>query len=181
MTTARDKRKLADALADAGVGSRRVAIELLYLLPDSFVAAYEQLFHEALSLGDEGKGEQNDEQARVGRSKGSGASSGSSSRKGSVFPVKNEAKLEQKNWVDRQLRKLARTMAEGVVVEDRVKCGQRTERLRKSKMGCGKWMEQGWKFCPSCGLDNSTAEAKVPRRTPTAAERRLFAELKKNN
>jgi hypothetical protein len=155
MPSPREKRKLADALADAGVGSRRVAIELLYLLPDSFVAAYEQLFHETFSLGDEGKGQANERQADLGRAKGSGAGSGSGSRKGSVFPVKNEKKLDQKAWVDRKLREIARKISSGEVEDEgRYKCGQRTSQARRSAGGCGKWNEKNWIYCPYCGHQN---------------------------
>jgi len=167
MTSAREKRKLADALADAGVGSRRVAIELLYLLPESFVAAYESLFHEALSLGDEGKGRQNDEQAALGRaaSGGSGKGSGGGSRKNSVFPIKNDEAFAKKEWVDRQLRKLTRAMNGGVGLneqEERFKCGQRTEKARAEKKGCGKWQEKNWIYCPFCGWQNKMKIVNVP-------------------
>lgn len=153
----RERRRVADALADAGVGARRVAIELLYLLPDSFVSEYERLYHEAFTLGDEGKGARDEKQAALGKAKGKGSSKGSGkgSSKGSVDPIRSEKALEQKAWVDRQLRKLARTMKAGDRTDEgRYKCGQRTEKARKEKRGCGKWNEKNWIYCPFCGYQN---------------------------
>lgn len=172
MTSSRDKKRLADALADAGVGARRVAIEVLYLLPEGFVREYELLFHEALSLGDEGKGGVNDAQATLGRAaSGLKGGSGGGSRRHSVFPVKSEAALEKKLWVDRQLRKLTRAMQQhagasetaGInATEGRYRCGQRTERSRNQKRGCGKWQEKNWIYCPYCGTQNRTKIVNTP-------------------
>jgi hypothetical protein len=161
--TPREKKRLADIMGDAGVGARRVAIELLYLLPADFVTTYEDLFHRAILLGDEGRGAREDAQAELGRASGktkgkdwgSRGGSGDGSRKGSVFPVNEKEAFEQKEWVDRQLRKLARQikMGAGSGVAARVRCSG--EDSNKNGNGCGRWLEEDWDFCPRCGTKAS--------------------------
>lgn len=160
MTELKDKKRLADALAGAGLDTRRVAMEVLYLLPTEFIRTYEAIFHEAISLGDEGSGTKADRDAELGRAKGSGAHSSVHSRKNSVFPVKDLEAFQQKEWIDRKLRSLTRQIKKGAGLPGLapgLKCGWRvTEEgklVRRERVkGCGKYLEEAWKFCPSCGL-----------------------------
>lgn len=146
-----EKRRLAERLSSSGLNSRRVAVEILYLLPDTFVKAYQDLFHEAVLLGDEGTGAKADRDAELGRAKG-GSRQGSR-RGSSVFPIKSEEKARQKDWVDRQLRKLARAINTGEVggPGERTKCGSYKAKDKELGKGCGKYIEEGFGYCPGCG------------------------------
>lgn len=150
-----EKRRYAELLSSSGLNSRRVAIEILYLLPPTFVKAYEDLFHDAVLLGDEGSGQKADRDAELGRAKG-GSRQGSR-RGSSVFPIRNAERARQKDWVDRQLRKLARGITTGEAgLGKRLKCGdyKRGQKLRageKESKGCGKFVEDDWRHCAGCG------------------------------
>lgn len=168
-----EKRRLADVLSSSGVDSRRVAVELLYLLPESFVVAYTEMFHRAYALGDEGKGAAEAEKAALGKwdkgkgKPGRGGSGGGGGGGRSVFPTRDAGAALQKAWVDRSLRKLARAMlmGEGAGAElNRQRCGKfkegkslvnegeiESEKEKEEGKGCGKWIEEGWEFCPRCG------------------------------
>lgn len=186
----RERKKLADALSSAGMNARRVAVEVLYLMPEDFIAQYETLFFATYSTGEEGRGGLADRDAEVGKARGkakrertietklgpewgSRDSSGKGSRRSSVFPVKSEEMMEQKLWVDRQLRKLGRQIKTGekglagAAGVGRVRCGLRTNSnvsvKDKEGKGCGKWLEKEWRFCPSCGRQTSELREKKDR------------------
>lgn len=187
------RMRLAEWLSSAGVNENRIAVEVLYLLPPAFVSEYTNLFHAALNLGNDGHGEQDAEQIRVGKvaghnTPGSGGRGGSridsgrnseigslpggagtKGRRRGIFAVRDDARLAEKDRVDRSLRKLARGMATGVEVEGS-RCGWRMNSEGKSvrgkgrgkktgvkggqEIGCGKYLENGWKYCPWCGYGN---------------------------
>ena len=162
----RAERILAEVLSAAGVNERRVAVELLYLLPRDFTLMYEQVFHEAYSLGDEGRGGREEGKGEVGLARrkaggkegeirGVGSGGG---KKGSVFPVRNMDAVARKDWIDRQLRKITRAVRSGgggIGDGEGLRCGWRRDGegvLVKRDKGCGKFMEPNWNWCPSCGL-----------------------------
>lgn len=150
------RARLAEVLSSAGVHENRVALEILYLLPKDFVAAYTELFHNALSMGDEGKGAEVERKVQLGRAEGkrvtraSGDSMGGARKAKKKAPrgwaVKSTLALQRKEAVDRKLRKLAREVMSGEDKIARVRCGE------GSGSGCGKWLEDGWSFCPGCGV-----------------------------
>lgn len=148
------RRRLAEVLSSAGVDSSRVAVEVLYMLPQEFVRGYEDLFHRALVVpGDRGRGESDAREAELGKARGKAArkAGGRAGRGG--FEVRNTRALGEKERIDRKLRGLARTMRDsanaGTGKEQVVRCGEggTVEDVR----GCGKWLEKGWKWCPYCG------------------------------
>jgi hypothetical protein len=149
--------RLAEVLSSAGVDEGRVALEVLYLLPQEFVRGYTDLFHRALRAGDEGMGGRNDAKAELGRSLGREKAGGKTPKKAGgrgPFAVRDEKALGEKQRIDRQLRKLARSMRDGGAAgtgkEQVSRCGEDSD-----KEGCGKWVESGWNWCPYCGTFRS--------------------------
>lgn len=77
--------------------------------------------------------------------------------------VRDVEALATKDWADRQLRKLARQIKAGSGMKGggtgRKRCRGKDTREdtlgKKVKVeagkGCGKWLENGWGFCPFCG------------------------------
>lgn len=155
-------KKVAEVLASAGVDTRRVALQVLYYLPDSFVELYEELFDRALRIA--GEAPTGTEAGALGK-----APSGTSGSKGnktqlrggqgkkykSTWVVKDDDALDLKHRVDKRLRALARDMQsemtfgrsqadDGVgVILGKYCPGQ----------GCGKGKlkSEVWRFCPDCG------------------------------
>lgn len=169
--TGADRKKLAEVLASAGVDAGRVAIEILYLLPEGFVREYERLFHDALTTGEEGRGRADEQKALLGKAVGKrtirsgGETMGAAKagkkapdRIGGGFVVRNDERWGEKQRVDRELRKLARGMA-GERTTGVVKCGSKAGRKETEEteaVGCGKWLEGNWKWCPYCGAGQET-------------------------
>lgn len=124
--TGGDRKKIAEILSSAGVDAGRVAVEILYLLPEGFVREYERLFHDALTTGEEGRGGADEEKALLGKATGKrvtraagetmgGAKTGKKApdKIGGRMVVRNAERWGEKQRVDRELRKLARGMAGG--------------------------------------------------------------------
>lgn len=124
------RRSLAYELAESGLlGSGRLGLEILYLLPDSFVIFYESLFHQALSGGGgesvmHGRsGGVEKAHGRVGMQLGSsdrgGQASGSGKKwKNTPMFVGNEVALGVKVAMDRGLEDLVRD-AKRALAEER--------------------------------------------------------------
>lgn len=154
------RARLAEVLSSAGVDDKRVAVEVLYLLPEEFVRGYTDLFHRALATGEDGTGEKNDAKAELGKARGKAARNTLGGTRG-VWQIRNDRALGEKQRIDRQLRKLARQMRDGANAgtgkEQVARCG---EFLAEEKTGCGKWVEKGWKFCPACGVEQRVGPAR---------------------
>lgn len=157
------RRRLAEVLSSAGVNANRVALEVLFMLPAEFVRGYSDLFHRALNTGEDGMGERNDSKAELGRAAGKRTEEGrGAARKGKgsrgVFSIRSDKALGEKERVDRQLRKLARQMRDagnaGTGKETVARCGEGVE---QEALGCGRWVESSWKYCPHCGKDQKKA------------------------
>ena len=113
------RRSMAYELTDRGLlQSQKLAMEVLYLLPDGFIQFYEALFHRALMVKDNsamgGKGG-GVEKARgrtsmqLGQTERGPQAAGSGKRwKNPAFTIGDEAAFEVKAWLDRELGTLAR-------------------------------------------------------------------------
>lgn len=147
------RRRLAEVLSSAGVNANRVALEVLFMLPAEFVRGYSDLFHRALNTTEDGMGARNDAKSELGRAQGAGGG-GAKAKKGTrgVFLVRDDRALGEKERVDRTLRKLARQMRDsgnaGTGKSEVSRCGEGVEETAR---GCGRWVENAWKFCPHCG------------------------------
>lgn len=159
------RRRLAEVLSSAGVNANRVALEVLFMLPAEFVRGYSDLFHRALNTTEDGAGERNDSKAELGKAAGKRTAEGrGAARKGKgsrgVFLIRDEKALGEKERIDRQLRKLARSMrdagAAGTGKGEVARCGEGVE---QAEAGCGRWVEVSWKYCCHCGKDQK-AKAK---------------------
>lgn len=126
------------------------ANELLLLLPESFVTAYERLFWTALS-------DPNASRAKEGLDKAKGNTGtvlGSDTRlqaagtgkrfRNTGFIVTSAKALARKQWVDQKLSDL---------VAD-IEASLRGESLKTRQckgVGCKRMLDRKWKFCPNCG------------------------------
>lgn len=172
-----DKR-LAERLGAAGLPQSQIALQVLYLLPREFVDAYSALYHRALRVAgdtgrppsegrtnmvDDGKGGVKEEVVGVGPrvsgarksklSEGSTLGGMAGAKKGKAYKrawvVADEIALEKKIGVDKRLRKIARELR--ALVDAGEDSGVGDERKKCSGKKCGKFLEMGWKYCPSCG------------------------------
>lgn len=135
------RAQIQELLVSRGVNQGRVALEVLFWLPIEFVEAYQQLFMEALHLGDgddqekagadEGRIPKNSKVGKSDMLRASGTRGGASVGELEMTPgsnraaqpgkkykvewvVKNERALEIKKRVDRRLRDLVRRERERV-------------------------------------------------------------------
>jgi hypothetical protein len=166
-------RRLTEIFAAAGMKSNRAALELLYLLPDSFLSAYEEVFDRALKLdGSSATGALKDA-AELGKAKGGTSAttgkktqlSGGAGKKYKLYwTVKNDAALELKHSLDKKLRRLAREIRQDLADSDVMAAGGKVE--GKCRCGrCGQIMNRDWNFCPGCGQHAplTIEETKLPR------------------
>jgi hypothetical protein len=192
LTEDRLRRRLAEILGAAGVPSGTIAAQVLFLMPQDFADAYQELFHRALK-GAEGEG------GGAGRGVGDGGAPdpepleaaerrlreqrrgnapsgmrvrssqevaslrarGGGKRHRDHWTIRSEEALEQKRRVDRKLRRLGREIR-GFLGEGGDPSGRdRDSALRRcSARSCRKFVEEGWKFCPSCGHDQRARKGK---------------------
>lgn len=167
MTEQEDVRhRLAEMMASAGVPHSRASLEVLYLLPRTFLDRYVELFDAALRLpsspqggtgraGDLGKANSHEplrgtaKGLRINSGKEGGGDAphlgGGAGKKGpGVWAVKNVEALEFKKRIDTKLRALAREIRVGLAGEQRgVTIKQCTQ--------CAKIVAADWKFCARCG------------------------------
>jgi NADH pyrophosphatase NudC (nudix superfamily) len=130
---------------DAGLFASRPDLEVLLLLPDTFVRAYTQLFHTALrdipADVKDPDSQREHKPKRAGKIQGAGG--GGKKFIAGRWVIRSPKALERKRYVDRQLRKLARW----ITTE-----GMRESELTSRCSGCGVWTEEHWRFCPRCGV-----------------------------
>lgn len=160
-------------------GPRGEDLELLgRFLPPDFLFAYEVLVHRGLVVGGGGVrgGAGYDESVVVGAGRGTGGlggvKSGETERRigtggGGGGPGKNgsgaavvrdEAALAMRRKIDRRLRKLAREVLLWIEGNG---LSSKTIVYRCTGRKCGKFAEEGWAFCPSCG--SAVGESRGPR------------------
>lgn len=127
-----------------------VANELLLLLPESFVQAYERLFWTALSDPNAGRAKEGIDKAKgnTGTVLGSDnrlQASGTGKRfRNTGFIVKSEKAVARKAWVDQKL--------EGLVADIEASLRGESLRTRQCKgVGCKRMLDRKWKYCPNCG------------------------------
>jgi len=173
---------MAYELADKSLlNSQKLAMEVLYLLPDDFVKFYEALFHRALLVKDNsamhGKGGGVDKaKGAMGMVLGSETKAqamGSGKRwKNPAFTIGDEVAFDTKAWLDRELGVLVRKA--GVRIRDQaaiaklsapgsrsdgrapIRCpGLRAEWLDRGdgtpRPKCGLFLKAEYRFCPTCG------------------------------
>lgn len=148
------RRRVADVMSAAGVNSGRIAMEVLYWLPEDFCRLYMQVTDKALVIdtgvkskmgsqaGDEGQ-----IKARVGtgptrgktagglhtRTSGAHAKGGGGKRYRTVGVVRDEDAFELKLLVDRKLRELAGIIEDSQRGRGRNARGQKIEVVRASE------------------------------------------------
>lgn len=151
---------ITDLASSGGLNTGRAAIELLFLLPSSFVDAYQRLFWTAFADEAEsrGGGSKNDRDS-VGKAKGKTKSgivtgsetnlqvSGSGKRYRRLgLMIRNEGALGRKIWVDQKLDGMVQDILKSLR-------GEKLNTRQCGGVGCKRMMDWKWRFCPSCGWD----------------------------
>jgi acyl-CoA synthetase (AMP-forming)/AMP-acid ligase II len=154
-----DAKRLATALSSAGLNDRQVMAEVLMMLPEGFVSAYEQVYLAAYGSGavrvsdNPRQGvKKNDVRIRsnqADRVGGVGVGKKSSASRGSV--VHSGHALTVKTFADRKLRALARDI--------RARMGDDSGSLPRRCAGrCKRWADTEWNYCPNCGGPTETVD-----------------------
>lgn len=160
---ARDK--YTDFLAAAGVSADRMALEVLYWLPQDFLDLYQELYMRGLRGTDGGTGDrgraatETGELAKAARKTtrdGSFAGSGGGGKRYKKYwVVADERALELKTKIDKRLRSMTRDIRDELSEMDfRDRRGERP-RLRVGRSGCpecGLIVSPVWMYCSRCGL-----------------------------
>lgn len=123
------RRRLQEILTRSGVDEGRVALEVLYWLPEEFIKDYIQLFQKALSLGDENHGAGEEAKAgkakvsskRRGKPKSMAAQGGGKKYYKGEWVVKDDNAFEVKRRVDRKLRRVVNDTMRAVRAEEHAK------------------------------------------------------------
>lgn len=150
----RFRQRLAEALSRGGLNERQVMAEVLLLLPEQFLTAYEVLYLETWqkASGSVVVGDPNAEKpvaVKWRTSSGQTETRGGASKKGhgSVskgLGIKSVRAAATKEWADRRLRAMAREITQRMGDED-------TPIRRCSGARCRKLAEARWVYCPYCG------------------------------
>lgn len=163
-------RALAEILASAGVPSSRIALEVLFLLPDRFVDVYSEVFEASLIAPVKAPGEAAGLAGELGRAPGSTSAlrgtvsqvSGTGKKYKRIWVIKSEEALALKNRMDKRLRAMGREMeleleeirrhgsGEGAG-EGSSRAGGMSSQASCGR--CGKLVREDYRFCPSCGQD----------------------------
>lgn len=161
-----------------GLPDSQVGLEVLYLLPDSFVQFYQQLFHKALSGADgsaiSGKGGgANKAIGAPGMVLGSEtrlqAAGGGKKWKNPTNMLGSEKAMRVKAQVDKELEQLVGIGSDALRSKARQGAEPSTPVLSQCRgkvtvtngpdtvvKGCGKFLKRGWKYCPTCGSEVTT-------------------------
>src|SRR5436190_19055346 len=174
----RDKAKedmriqiLKELSASGMLPQNRISLEVLYLLPQDFIEQYTTLFFEALR--EDAKG--TDLEARAGemtqttrsgaekvkvrvsdRRAGEGAVARGAQGEGTkryrnAWVIRNEKALKLKGDIDGKLRDVTEDIIEGLKPDSRLAGTGR----RCKGAGCGRFLKNEWRYCPSCGESTS--------------------------
>lgn len=151
----------ADYLADAGVPYSRLALELLFLIPEGFAKSYKQLFESSLGPVDSGadaRGKAAERTGATGRAKGKAGGDTGKRWKNLPLTIRDEDALELKQRIDKKLRTMAREIiqeldeiaaAKALGIKRKIETGEKTETGRCRS--CGKFSAAAWNWCPNCG------------------------------
>lgn len=175
------QRRYTDLLASAnldalGIGSSRVATEVLFMLPGEFVRAYKELFEMALSWSPQTPGGGGKDEGKIkasGKTKGGKGEQGMHTREMGPaksggkrythrhFAIKSEAAVRAKSRLDRRLVRAAddairAARAENAEATDEISVGRGNGDRRangplsgKRECGdCGRKLANGWVRCP---------------------------------
>jgi hypothetical protein len=185
------EKKLADAVSSGGISFSRVAVELVYLLPDDFQFWYARLFHTALVGADGGASSRAEADRKKGEVQRAGGQPVSSVKRGGriktgestrahgraakstggfrgLWAIGDERALRLKARVDKRLRAISRDIKaelEEMVNEDgRIKTGgEKGEGGKKINIctRCKRFLEETWNYCPACGTISQLGWQKV--------------------
>lgn len=161
MDSVRFRQRLAEALSRGGLNEQQVAAEVLLLLPEQFLTAYEVLFLEAwqkvgggVRIGDPDAEVPVALKWRTSSSQVETRGTASPKGSGSIskgLGVKSTKAAATKEWADRQLRKIAR--------EINARMSDDTSPVRRCAGGrCRRIAESTWNYCPACGSPTQDEE-----------------------
>lgn len=148
------RQRVAKALSAAGLSEQQVAAEVLLMLPEAFLTAYEVLFLETwqkvgggVVIGDVDAENPTATKWRVSTNQTETRGTASTKGRGSIskgLGIKSTRAQVTKEWADRKLRKLAREITMRMTDQD-------DEAVRRCAGKCRRLAENTWLYCPNCG------------------------------
>jgi hypothetical protein len=159
-----DQKRLASALSAAGLNDKQVGAEVLWYLPDGFASAYEGLWISAFGSGAAPARTAESGRVSVVKDQPPRTSSATVDRVGGVGAghkkagadtrdvLRSQRALSTKQWVDRNLRKLAREI--GTRMNDE----SDSNAPRRCAGRCKRWADVEWSYCPNCGAPTETVD-----------------------
>lgn len=171
------EQKFIDMMAAAGVHTDRMALEVMYWLPDSFLDLYQELYMRGLRGTDGGTGDRGkaaDETGALGKAPRKTTGSGGKKFK-KYWVVADEQALDLKSKIDKRLRALTRDVRDQLVELDfhrargdkesaQAVVGVNRKRKIRTCADCGIIVALLWNYCPKCGCNlmaAADAEGKV--------------------
>lgn len=156
---------LRELVSSGGVGIESVGTQVLYMLPDTFIRFYEQLFTTALRVdggavsGRGGIGKAKGASGTVlGSEVGAQAKGGGKKWKEPKQVIGSETALKLKGHIDRELTRMAfdgtQELTRGRRGEGSGKskrCSGKISKYDGTNGECGMFLSPKWKFCPRCG------------------------------
>lgn len=164
---------LRELMESGGLPESQLGLEVLFLLPDSFVKFYQDLFHRALigagSSAISGRGGGIDKaRGNTGMVLGSDTrlqSQGTGKRwKNPSNNLGSDTAMKVKERIDRELEALVHDGTDALKKKAtgptggksgdtpiHSQCRGTVEGRNGERKGCGKFLKRGWKFCPACG------------------------------
>lgn len=150
------QQRVTTAMAAAGLPQSRIDLEVLYMLPQTFLRAYQRLFIEALGDARETL-PGNSQDAALGKPKSISryrgempAPHGGGKRFRTNWVIKSEQAFDAKKSIDRRLERLAGVIAETMGSRDAVmlQCSSCLLRLEDAQA----MLPIKMRFCPRCGV-----------------------------
>ena len=169
-----------------GLPQSQLGLEILFLLPDSFVKLYSSLFHQALAGGDSravsGKGGGLEKAAGstgivLGSTVGAQARGNGKRYRTPTNMVASTDALKVKETLDKELDELVRLAKNALSMyrskaashtqpstktgapkgtSDSVRCHGRYMGRNGHMRGCGRFIRSNWHYCPTCGTKTET-------------------------
>lgn len=161
-----------DMMAGAGVHADRMALEVMYWLPQDFLDLYQELYTRALRGTDGGTGDRGKAAQTTGElGKAARKTAGGQGKKYKKYwTVADEQVLELKSRVDKRLRSMTREIRDTLTEYD-IKGGEKvigTGRVKAAAaqcVDCGILLAVHWKFCPRCGLSKEISAEEAANRS----------------
>lgn len=168
--------RFTEMMSAAGVSVDRMALEVMYWLPQDFMDLYQELYMRGLRNTDGGTAERGQAATETGElGKAPRKTAGGQGKKFKRYwTIADEQALALKEKIDKRLRSITRDIRDELTELDfyRVR-GERPEsaaelkkegrRVLNSCAGCGIITSPTWNWCPKCGIELKLKVARIDR------------------